>query len=145
MRKRYEVGKSRGKQAFNSSTSVETASASSTSLRFVTINRSPTNSRKFSDEPPLKLVNFEQELARGKDEGHDKRIKLTNISMFPSNHADSCDVPPSRIFVANEPRSKKCHEESTVSPQLVASDDLPITPKEAYDNPTYAFWSGNRT
>ncbi|XP_067018681.1 adhesion G protein-coupled receptor E2-like isoform X4 [Acropora muricata] len=145
MRKRYEVGKSRGKQTFNSSTSVETASASSTSLRFVTINRSPTNSRKFSDEPPLKLVNFEQELARGKDKGHDKRIKLTNISMFPSNHADSCDVSPARVFVANEPQSKKCHEESTVSPQLVASDDLPITPKEAYDNPTYAFWSGNRT
>ncbi|KAK2567536.1 Matrilin-2 [Acropora cervicornis] len=145
MRKRYEVGKSRGKQTFNSSTSVETASASSTSLRFVTINRSPSNSRKFSDEPPLKLVNFEQELVRGKDKGHDKRIKLTNISMFPSNHADSCDVPPARIFVANEPHSKKCHEESTVSPQPVASDDLPITPKEAYDNPTYAFWSGNRT
>ena len=109
------------------------------------MNRSPTNSRKFSDEPPLKLVNFEQELTRGKDKGHDKCIKLTNISKFPSNHADSCDVPAAKICFANEPQSKKCHEESTVSTQLVASDDLPITPKEAYDNPTYAFWSGNRT
>ena len=146
MRKRYEVGKSAGKQTFNSSTSVETASATSTSVRFMTIHRSPTNSRKFSDEPPLKLVNFEQELARGNDKGHDsKSVKLTNVSKLPSNYPDSSDVPAAKIFIANKPQSKKWHEESTVPSQLVASDDWPITPKEAYDNPTYAFWSGNRT
>ena len=143
MRKRYEVSRSRGKhqQAFNSSTSLEAATASTTSVRLMTINRSPTNSRKFSDGPPLKLVNFEQKLAGIPDKAYDENsVKLVNMVKLQTGVFDS---PAERL--SNKTTPTECQGKSKSLMQLVSSDDIPITPKQAYDNPTYKFWNEKRT
>ena len=149
IRGKYKVGKSR-KQSDNrnSSTSMETATASTTSVRLVTINKSPPNSRKFYEEPPLKLVNLEQELAGARDEANDdKAVTLLNLAKLPPKYADMFDAPASKLFNVNKPPPIRCHDKPRTlsSVNLVTADDLPITPKEAYDNPTYAFWHRNES
>ena len=142
MKKKYKVGKTR-KQSMtrNSTTSLETASASTTSVRLVTINRSPTSSRKYRDGPPLKLVNFEQELAESRGEAYDDNsVRLMNMAKLPPKYADVFDLPAAKLFNVNKPPPKRGQEKSPSKVNLVTSDDRPITPKEAYDNPTYEFW-----
>ncbi|XP_068731169.1 adhesion G protein-coupled receptor E2-like isoform X1 [Montipora capricornis] len=143
MRKRYEVSRSRGKhqQTFNSSVSLEAATASTTSVRLMTINRSPTNSRKFSDGLPLKLVNFEQKLAGIPDKAYDENsVKLVNMGKLQTGVFDGAAER-----LSNKTTPMECQKKSKSSMQLVSSDDIPITPKQAYDNPTYAFWNKKRT
>lgn len=139
MKKKYEFSSSRN-QSNNShnSTSLETAAASTTSVRLVTVNRSPTSSRKIYDEPVLKLVNVEQEQTGQRHEPcDDNSVRLVNLAKLPPKYADVFDIPAAKLFNVNE-------EKSTSSVNLMFPDHLPITPKEAYDNPTYAFWKGDR-
>jgi len=148
MKKKYIVGLKSRKQSNNrnSSTSLETATASTTSVRLVTVNKSPTNSRKFYEQPPLKLVNLELELAGGRDSPHDDNsVRLMNMAKLPPKYADMFDVPATKLFNVNKPLPIRCQEKSPSSVNLVKPDDYPITPKEAYDNPTYAFWKRNVT
>ncbi|XP_078349353.1 uncharacterized protein LOC144634311 isoform X2 [Oculina patagonica] len=145
MKKTFVVNK---KQSDNrgSSMSLETATATATtnSVRLVTVNKSPTGSRKYNEPPPLKLVNLEQELAAGRHESFDDNsVRLTNLAKLPPKYADVFDVPASKLFSVNRPplRSQEILTPSSVN--LICPDDYPITPKEAYDNPTYAFWRGH--
>ena len=143
MKKKYKVGKSR-KQSMtrNSTTSLETATPSTTSVRLVTINKSPTSSRKYADGPPLKLVNFEQELAESRGETFgDNSVRLMNMAKLPPKYADVFDLPAAKLFNVCKPPPKRGQEKSPSKVNLVTSDDRPITPREAYDNPTYAFWN----
>ena len=147
MKRKYKIGKPR-KQSNNrnSSCSLETATASTTSVRLVTVNLSPTNPRKFYEPPPLKLVNLEQELAGARDEPCDENsVRLVNLAKLPPKYADVFDVPAAKLFNVNKPPPIRCQESSPSSVNLVTPDDRPITPKEAYDNPTYAFWKKNET
>ena len=137
---KYEL---KGKPSDNrgSSVSLETATATTTSVRLVTVNKSPTNSRKFNESPPLKLVNFQQELATSRHERFDDNsVRLTNLAKLPPKYADMLvDAPASKLFSVNKTPVK-----TTSSVNLVCPDDYPITPKEAYDNPTYAYWKGRQ-
>ncbi|CAH3137455.1 unnamed protein product, partial [Porites lobata] len=144
---KYNIGKKRKQSnARNSSTSLETATTSTTSVRLVTINKSPTGPRRLYEQPPMKLVNVEQEMAIGREEPYDERsVRLVNLAKLPSKYADVFDIPAAKLFSVNKPPPIRRQDNFTSlsSVNLVTPDDLPITPKEAYDNPTYAFWYQN--
>lgn len=139
MKGKYKV-KSNQSDNRSSSVSLETATATATtnSVRLVTVNRSPTSSRRYNEPLPLKLVNLQQELSASRhDSCDDNSVRLTNLAKLPPKYADMYDVPASKLFSVNKPPKEIF---ATSSLNLVSADDYPITPKEAYDNPTYAFW-----
>lgn len=144
MKKKYVV-KTKQSDHRGSSASLETATATATtnSVRLVTVNKSPTGSRKCNESPPLKLVNLEQELAaiRG-DSFDDNSVRLTNLAKLPPKYADVSDVPASKLFSVNKPPMRGQELLAPSSVTLICPEDYPITPREAYDNPTYTFWRG---
>lgn len=144
---KYNIGKKRNQSnTRNSSTSLETATASTTAVRLVTINRSPTGSRRLYEQPPMKLVNVKREMAIGREEPYDERSeRLVNLAKLPSKYAGVFDIPAAKLFSVNKPPPIRRADNFTSlsSVNFVTPDDLPITPKEAYDNPTYAFWYQN--
>lgn len=134
VKKRYVVKTNRSDA--RGSVSLETASATN-SVRLVTVS----GSQKYNDPPPLKLVNLEQELtASRKDSFDDNSVRLTNLAKLPPNYADVFDLPASKLFSVNRPPIRNNETVTPSSVNLVCPDDYPITPREAYDNPTYAFW-----
>ena len=118
----------------DSSVSLETAMATTSSVCLATINMSPTGSRKNNEPALLKPVNSEQELAVSQDDSFDENSeRLTNLAKLPPKYADVFDLPPMRGQEMLTPSS---------SGNLAFPDDYPITPREAYANPTYTFWRG---
>ena len=146
MKKKYVV-ETKQSDHRDSSSSLETATATATtnSVRLVTVNKSPTGSRKNNESPPLKLVNLEQELAAGREDSiDDNSVRLTNLAKLPPKYADVFDVPASKLFSVNKPPMKG---QEMLAPTVVnfsCPEDYPITPREAYDNPTFAFWRGQK-
>lgn len=133
----------------DSSVSFETATATATattnSVRLVTVNKSLTGSRKNNEPPPLKLVNLEQELATSREDSFDDNsVRLTNLAKLPSKYADVFDIPASRLFSVNKPPMRGQEMLAPTLVNLSRPEDYPITPREAYDNPTFAFWRGQK-
>lgn len=124
-----------------SSVSLETATATTNSVRLVTVNKSPKGSRKNNESPPLKLVNLDQKLASCRHESFDDNsVRLTNLAKLPPKYADVFDAPASKLFSVNRPPMRSQEMLAPSSVNLICPSDYPITPKEVYDNPTYAFW-----
>ena len=132
-RGKYHLKGKAGDTRFNS-VSLETATPTTTSVRLVT-----TNSRQFKEPPSLKLVNLEQELASAQQmEIENNSVSLTNLAMLPPRYADMLvDAPASKLFSVSKSPMK-----TTSSVNLVSPNEYPITAKEAYYNPTYAYWNG---
>ena len=144
MKKKYVV-KTKQCDHRDSSLSLETATATAetNSVRLVTVNKSPTGSRKNNESPPLKLVNLEEELAASREDSFDDScVRLTNLAKLPPKYADVFDVPASKLFSVNKPPIKGQEILAPSSVNIMCPDDYPITPREAYDNPTFAFWRG---
>ncbi|PFX17359.1 EGF-like module-containing mucin-like hormone receptor-like 1 [Stylophora pistillata] len=132
-RGKYNIRRKPSDNRLNS-VSLETATPTTTSVRLVR-----TNSRQIKEPPPLKLVNLKQELASARQEQiDDNSVRLTNFAKLPPKYADMLvDAPASRLFSVSKPSMKITSLVNNVSP-----NEYPITPKEAYDNPTYAYWKG---
>ena len=131
----------------DSSLSLETATATATtnSVRLVTVNKTPTGSRKNNESPPIKLVNLEQGLATSREHSFDDNsVRLTNLAKLPQKYADVFDVPASKLFSVIKPPMRGQEMLAPTSVNLSYPEDYPITPREAYDNPTYAFWRGQK-
>lgn len=142
MKKKYVV-KTKQCDHRDSSLSVETATATTNSVHLVTVNKSPTGSRKNNESTPLKLVNLEQELVVGREDSFgDCSVRLTNLAKLPPKYADVFDVPASKLFSVNKPPIKSQEILAPSSVNIMCPEDYPITPREAYDNPTFAFWRG---
>ena len=146
MKRKYVVETKQSEQR-DSSLSLETATATATtnSVRLVTVNKSPTCSRKNNESQPLKLVNLEQDLATSREDSFDDNsVRLTNLAKLPPKYADVFDVPASKLFSVNKPPMRGQEMLAPTSANLSCPEDNPITPREAYDNPTYAFWRGQK-
>jgi len=140
MKKKYVV-KTKQSDHRSSSVSLETATATTNSVRLVTVNKSPTGSRKSNESPPLKLVNLERELATSREDSFDDNsVRLTSLAKLPPKYADVFDLPASKLFSVNKPPVRGQLAPSSMN--FICPENYPITPREAYDNPTFAFWRG---
>ena len=68
----------------------------------------------------------------------DNSVSLTNLAKLPPRYTDMLvDAPASKLFSVSKSPMK-----TTSSVDLVSPNEYPITPKEAYYNPAYAYGNG---